>query len=431
MASLSTDANGRRRLQVVDRDGKRHSIRLGRVAKRHAETVRAHVEELVGSQRTGNEPAQATRQWLSELDPQLLRALSRIGLVQKGDALQLDELVTAYLERRRDLKPKTRGFLRHSTDCLIEHFGPDRQTRSITVAEAKDWRRWMLSKGLSEATARTYARGVKQVFADARERGLIENNPFQKLPTGSVANTNNRYVTRDEGMTLLDACIEPEWRVLIALCRFAGLRCPSETHGLRWRDIDLENKRLTVRSPKTEHHVGHESREVPMQPVVAEAISRLPVQSHGAAVMLTISRHNLHRRLATIVKRAGIEPWRDPFHCLRRSCQTEWAQHFPEYAVAKWIGNSTVVARRHYLKVPPELAARATELGTAGLGVVQNAAQYLHEPGRSDSQRERDPNEPDAVSAAECETSHRSANTPRRTRTYNPLIKSQLLYRLS
>ena len=41
-----------------------------------------------------------------------------------------------------------------------------------------------------------------------------------------------------------------------ALCRYAGLRCPSEVGVITWADVNWEKGRLTVLSKKTEHHGG-------------------------------------------------------------------------------------------------------------------------------------------------------------------------------
>ena len=362
MASITNQPNGRRMIQFVTQDGARRSVRLGKTSKRHAESVKVHIEELIAAKRSGHSPALQTRQWLETVDDRMRVALSKAQLIDNSYAISLGELVSGYLARRSDLKPKTLKFLTNATDRAIMYFGSDRRAGMITVAEAQDWRRWLLDQGLTEATARTYARGIKQVFRDACDRALLESNPFQKLPSGSIANTNNRFVTAIEMSKVLAACPNDEWRALLVLCRYAGLRCPSETHRLQWCDLNVTGGMMTVHSSKTEHHPGHESREVPIQRTVAEVLARLPRPKTAEQPVLTLTRHNLHKTLARIVERAGVEPWADPFHCLRRSCQTEWAQAFPEYAVAAWIGNSTVVARRHYLKIPAELARRAAGL---------------------------------------------------------------------
>ena len=63
---------------------------------------------------------------------------------------------------------------------------------------------------------------------------------------------------------MIDACPSTEWKTLVALSRYAGLRVPSEALLLRWQDINWETDRMLVHSPKTEHHAGHATRVVPI-----------------------------------------------------------------------------------------------------------------------------------------------------------------------
>lgn len=360
MASITNGPNGNRIVQFVIPDGRRKSIRLGKVSKRQAELVKHHIEEILASLRTNQTIPQATKQWIDGLDTRLLSSLASTGLIEGQQVLDLGNLASRYIKKRSDLKPKTTKFLRNAADKAIEFFGATKRAGSITIADARDWRRWMLAEGLSEATTRTHTRGVKQIFRDACDRRILDENPFAELPSGSIANTNDRFVTTGEMDRVLAACPSDAWRALLVLCRYGGLRCPSETHRLIWRDVDFDAGVLTVHSPKTEHHHGHDKRVVPIQPRLATILAKLPYPPTDAQPVLDLTQHNLHKRLARIIGDAGVEPWADPFHCLRRSCQTEWVQEFPEYAVAAWIGNSTVVARRHYLKIPAELIRRAT-----------------------------------------------------------------------
>jgi len=73
-------------------------------------------------------------------------------------------------------------------------------------------------------------------------------------------------VTRAEAEKVLETCPDAQWRLLFALSRYGGLRCPSEHLALRWADIDWENGRILVRSCKTEHHPGGDSRLIPLFP---------------------------------------------------------------------------------------------------------------------------------------------------------------------
>lgn len=46
---------------------------------------------------------------------------------------------------------------------------------------------------------------------------------------------------------------DAEWRLIIALTRYGGLRCPSEVLSLEWPHVDWERERMTVFSPKKEY----------------------------------------------------------------------------------------------------------------------------------------------------------------------------------
>ena len=59
------------------------------------------------------------------------------------------------------------------------------------------------------------------------------------------------------------------------------------------------------------------------------------------------------------------------FQNLRSTRETELVEEFPEHVVCIWLGNSRIVAAKHYLQVTNEHFERAA-------GAAQNPAQYLH-----------------------------------------------------
>ncbi|MEM6853168.1 MAG: tyrosine-type recombinase/integrase [Planctomycetota bacterium] len=162
------------------------------------------------------------------------------------------------------------------------------------------------------------------------------------------------FITTDEAKAVLAACPDDEWRMIFTLCRYGGLRCPSEVLRLTWGDIDWSHQRFTVHSPKTEHHEGHESRIAPLFPEVAEALERLRTGQPEDAYVITryrLNNLNLRTQLNRILRKAGIAPWPKLFQNLRSSRETELAEHFPLHVVTAWLGNSVSVAQKHYLQV--------------------------------------------------------------------------------
>ena len=97
---------------------------------------------------------------------------------------------------------------------------------------------------------------------------MIADSPFADMKgTGVRANkSREHFFTREVAEKVLAACPDPEWKLLFALSRYGGLRCPSEHLALCWSDVGWDLGRITVRSPKTEHHDGKEFRTIPLFP---------------------------------------------------------------------------------------------------------------------------------------------------------------------
>ena len=61
---------------------------------------------------------------------------------------------------------------------------------------------------------------------------------------------------------------------------------------------------------------------------------------------------NLRTELDRAIRRAGLNPWPKRFQNLRSTRETELIdQGFPEHVVCAWLGNSSKIARKHYLQV--------------------------------------------------------------------------------
>lgn len=159
-----------------------------------------------------------------------------------------------------------------------------------------------------------------------------------------------------------------EWRLLFGLARWAGLRVPSEPRGLRWCDVDWENKRFLVHSPKTERHHGHDTRWIPIFPELMPLFkARFDEASEGEEqVIPRLSKRTNHNSTIRYAARlAGVERWPRCFHSLRSTRQTELQQKYPGYVVCSWLGNSEIIARKHYLQVTDAHFEQAAQTTTA------------------------------------------------------------------
>jgi len=158
----------------------------------------------------------------------------------------------------------------------------------------------------------------------------------------------------ETGKGSIAACPELDWELIFALARYGGARVPSEISNMRFSDIDWERNRFTIYSSKTEHHVGRRFRVVPIFPALRPYLERACREREPGpefVVPRAQGEPNLGTEATRIIKKAGIEPWEKTFVNLRGSCSDELEREYPAHVVDAWMGNSSRVRRRHYLKV--------------------------------------------------------------------------------
>jgi integrase len=412
MASISTDRkNGSRRILFIGADGRRKKITLGKVPLRTARTIKAHVEELAAAVLGGNAPAPETSAWLGERDAVLYDKLVAVGLATprtstpQGKLQTLGLFLEQYIDSRTDIKPGTRINLNQAKQQLLRFFGAEKPLSAISPGDADEFRLDLMGR-LAENTARRFCGRSKQFFRAAVRKKIIRENPFGDMKQCNVKGNPSRFyfITREEAEKVLAACPDAQWRLLFALSRFGGLRCPSEHCGLRWGDVDWERGRITVTSPKTEAHEGGESRQIPifpeLRPYLEEAWEQAEFPS-GTEFVITRYRDvnsNLRTSLQRIIRRAGLTPWPKLWQNLRSTRETELAESFPIHVVCAWIGNSQKVAAKHYLQVRDTDFEKASALSEGGAQsgalsadkVTHNRAQPISaNPSRSSQEKHK------------------------------------------
>ena len=419
MASLNRD-KGRSgstllRIQFVDGRGDRRAIRLGAVPIKVAQEVLRRVEELVAVQVAGVAHSADLAGWLRDLPEDTYGKLAAVGLVEPRVAapvLTLANLIDAFVSRT-SAGPVTVKAYKQTTDSMLAFYGKDRAVVSITAEDADSWRNWIAKdkKGtvkkrttadnrLAPATVAKRVLVAKQIFRKAVRWGWIGKSPFEDVRSGSQVNANrSHYVSAEVANDVLEACPSVEWRIVIALARYGGLRCPSEVGTVSWSDVDWAKGRLMVRSKKTEHHGGeHAVRVVPIQPAlravldeaweqVADGEKLIAPKAAGCAV-------NLRTTLEKIILRAGHKPWPRLLQNLRASCATDWVERHPAHVAAAWLGHSPAVAAAHYLQARnhhfDDVVRGGPECGAeSGALEAQNRAQQASAEIRSTSQQKK------------------------------------------
>lgn len=89
MASIGKDANGSRRIQFMASDGRRRTIRLGKVSDEMVEYVKARVEHLVNCRKIGTPLDPETAKWLLGCDRKIVKPLRDAGLGEDSNLLSI------------------------------------------------------------------------------------------------------------------------------------------------------------------------------------------------------------------------------------------------------------------------------------------------------------------------------------------------------
>ena len=436
MASLPRDGSGWRILFVCPATGKRHTVRTGQCAKKNAETARNMVEKLVEAQRLGTAIDGQTAEWLKSIDAKLRDRLARVGLIEAPEAAMLGPFVDDFIEqhrRRGDVTESTIEVWGHTRRNLIAFFGAEKDMRTITSKDADDWAAWLRTdQNLADNTIRKRSQFAKRFLSVAVRRKLIPEDPFAFL-VGTVISVPERkfFIPRDTVDTLLDQAHGPEYRLLLVIARYLGVKIPSEIVPLKWSDVDWEGQRIVITSPKTKRHRGGDKRVCPIFPEVLpflqEAWEAAPEGAVWIFPSIRSAGKNLRSWLDRAILRAGLTPWPRLWQNFRATRATELADQYPSHVAAAWLGHTERIADGHYRQVTGDHYDRASKEATGAMPAFNNSekkpaqkpAQKPHRIDRKERERQTEtPQNTPSYGAIRGGTNTRSGG--HETRTRNP-----------
>ena len=376
MASLFQIGPKGRKVWAVDVYG-RGRIRLGRNAK-DAATCLSMIERLEVSAKYGTDPAPPVLAWADRISTALRDRLVALGLLRSGSATIAD--LVALSERMNTGKPSTQRLRSNAYESVAHFFKPETVLSSITETDAQEFRIWLAREGrrnrdgvftgepLAAATVSKRIKRARKMFRLAVGSKWITDNPFQNVTGGNESNPSAlTFITADMTARIFDQLTSTEDRLIFALARWGGMRCPSEPAELRWDGIDWARLSMRFRTPKTEHHPGRESRVCPifpeLRPYLEAAYEAAPAKAVYCCPSLRVAGNPRTRaagRIERAIERAQLPKIPKLFTSLRATRATEVDDAFGSKAESVWIGHGAEIAMRHYLMITDEKWARAT-----------------------------------------------------------------------
>lgn len=397
MASISQGKTGSARILFVcptSTTQARRTIRPGRLNKHDQLRWKGWIESLVNSKKLSTAIEPRAVSWLASLPDRTYAKIAAAGLVpprEKKEEHRTDLIgfFEEYLASRQ-IKGSTLTTYNQTKQTLTEYFGAKAVLTDITPSKAEKFRDWMTKERLlAPVTASRRLKLVKHAMKKAVKWKLLEENPFDDVKPGPQTNSARQtFISQETTEKVIAACPNDEWKAIVALARYGGLRCPTEIVTLRWKDIDWDRKRFKVYSTKNERFENKREREVPLFAELEPHLKKLHDEAEeGQEFVITRYRRgtqNLRSQLLRILDRAEVAPWPRLFNNLRSSRETELAAAHPIQVVCYWIGNSPKVAADHYLQVREEDYRKA--VGSAAQKAAHFPAQQAPATARKDPQ---------------------------------------------
>ncbi len=334
--------------------------------------LRFYDEKGTRRQRASKQPTQAeARKLLLQIEARIARGETAFAK-PPPKAQPVRELIERFLIEysRPNIKniARYRVFARAALRRAVPHIG-SRSADAITgtdIAKVRD----TLAASHSPASVRTTLSHLGSLFSWAQREGLVEQNPCRGVERPTAEPTID-YLTRDEVAALLSHAREhaPDLHPLIATAVYTGLR-KGELFGLRWRDVDVAARRLTVArsydgTPKS-GKPRHLRLPTLLTPILADWAQRCPKTSEGLVFpgRLRNGTWGLLRDTASLrglprlLQAAGCRVHAHPWHALRHT----FASHFIMQGgniltLQKILGHSDVKVTLVYAHLAPDFLA--------------------------------------------------------------------------
>ncbi|MBP1297400.1 tyrosine-type recombinase/integrase [Bradyrhizobium elkanii] len=214
--------------------------------------------------------------WLVDARHDLARGLHTAGRVSPT----IKEAAALWIKRcqEKGLEPMTvKGYEEH-VDLHIVPFIGAKKLSDLTVPAVHAFADQLRDAGRSSEMVKRVIRSLGGIFKEARRRGLSNTAPTVGLDLDIPDRDDPRPIipTKAELNAIINNATG-RWRPVILVAIFCGLRA-SELRGLRWADVDLDAKVISVtQRADASHRIGKLKsksayRAIPCPPLALNAL---------------------------------------------------------------------------------------------------------------------------------------------------------------
>jgi integrase len=224
---------------------------------------------------------------------------------------------------------------------------------SLSQITAKHWDQYktMRLKTVSPVTLNIELRALKSMFHTAMRWKEIDENPFTDCSNCFVEEKNPEYITEEDFEKLL-LLIEEVWlKEIVIFTVLTGLR-RGEVTNLKWDQVNLQNKTITILSSATFKTKGGKKRTIALSESAILILNK-KVDERSCEYVFSLNGKQIYaewvsKKFVKYVRMAGIKG-KIGFHVLRHTFSS-WLvmKGISIYSVSKLLGHSSVVTTQGY-----------------------------------------------------------------------------------
>jgi integrase len=241
--------------------------------------------------------------------------------------------------RDRNLEEMTIKTYEEHLNLHINPFIGAKKLGELTAPVVSAFADRLREEGRSGEMIRRAIRSLGGILREARRRGLASHDPTGDLDLDLPDRDDPRVVSPTKAeLQMIIAGATGRWRPLILTAIFCGLRA-SELRGLRWEDINFEDRELSIKQrADARNKIGRLKskaayRSIPLPSMVVNALRewRLSCPKGEAGLVFPsgaggVESHSsvARRGLQPILRGAGIEGY--GLHSLRHAAASLWIE---------------------------------------------------------------------------------------------------------
>ena len=262
---------------------------------------------------------------------------------------------TEYLEWSKANKAKT-SYRRDISSIkvhLLDAFG-DLRLEEVTRKGIEDYKTRRKDKdGANVATVNRELCCLKSMLRRATEWGYVGENITAGIKQFKERPKPPSFLGAEETSALLAEC--PYYLYVIVACALnTGLR-RQEVFDLRWKDVDMKRRTITVRESK-----NYTYRVIPINDTLFEVLQKMPRHISSPYVFTSVHPNrdgkpydNVTRGFQNALKRAGLPHYR--FHDLRHTFASHLVMNGVDIrTVSQLLGHKTIKTTMRYSHLAPD-----------------------------------------------------------------------------